>query len=329
MDIPEPEPARWKAATGLAQRAPQPAVSGGVQCGTAGWTDRTLIQCGRFYPPGASSARARLEHYARHFRLVEVDATYYTLVGADTVARWVEYTPEGFRFDVKAFPVLTGHPIDVLRLPQDLRAVAAPLANDRGRVSANRLPDELRLELEGRFRASLQPLVEAGRLGAVLCQFPPWFEATRGNARALERLADEHRGIPLSVEFRHRSWLASERRDRVFDLLRHHGLTFVAVDEPASRVGGLPPVIEATTSRLAVVRFHGRNVAGWDRRGAGVHERFDYLYTPDELRPWVEPLRRVSEEVREVHAVFNNCVRDYAVVNAKGLSVLIGGSEAG
>ncbi len=326
VDLPEPDPARWDAARALAQSAPKPAVSGTVRCGTAGWTDKTLIQCGRFYPPGVHSAGDRLEHYARHFGLVEVDATYYALLSAETVARWVEHTPADFRFDVKAHPVLTGHSLDVHRLPPDLRAVAAPLANDRGRVRSERLPDELRDDLVRRFQESLQPLVAAGRLASVLCQFPPWFDATRGNARRLERLAQEQTGLPLSVEFRHRSWLASERRARVLDLLRQHDLTFVSVDEPAGRVGGVPPVAAVTTSRLAIIRFHGRNVAGWDQRGATVHQRFDYLYSPDELRPWVQPARQLAEGAREVHAVFNNCVRDYAVVNAKGLCALLGDS---
>jgi uncharacterized protein YecE (DUF72 family) len=239
----------------------------------------------------------------------------------------VHNTPDGFRFDVKAFPVLTEHPLDVTRLPGDLRAEVAPLASERGRIRVDGLPDAVRSELERRFRASLVPLVSSGRLGAILCQFPPWFEATRGNARKIERLAERHGDLPLSIEFRHRSWLLPERRDRVLDLLRRHDLAFVAVDEPAGRVGGVPPVAEVTSPRLAVVRFHGRNVAGWDRPGASVHQRFDYLYTPDELRPWVEPVRRLAERAREVHAVFNNCVRDYAVVNAKGFGVLLAEPE--
>jgi uncharacterized protein YecE (DUF72 family) len=239
----------------------------------------------------------------------------------------VQHTPEDFRFDIKAYPVFTGHPLDLMRLPREMRAELEPLATKRGRVYPERLPVDLRNELEMRFRESLEPLVASGRLAAVLCQFPPWFEATRGNSRRLEQLADRHGDLPLSVEFRHPSWLLTERRERVFDLLRRLGLAFVAVDEPAARVGGVPPVARVTTERLAVIRFHGRNVAGWDRRGASVHERFDYLYTPDELRPWVERLRQVSESAREVHAVFNNCVCDYAVVNAKGLSVLVTNRE--
>ena len=322
------DPGHWEAAARLAQGAPQPATVGKLRCGTAGWTDRSLIQSGRFYPPGKSSARERLGHYARHFDLVEVDATYYALMSVETTRRWVEATPAGFRFDVKAFPLLTGHPIDVLRLPNDLRAVLEPLA-PRGRIYPDRLPGEVAREIEDRFRASLAPLADAGRLSSVLCQFPPWFTATRGHARALIRLSEQYEDLPLTVEFRHPSWLAPERQARVFQLLRDHRLGYVVVDEPDTTSGGVPPVLAVTNERLAVVRFHGHNRAGWEQPGATVQQRFDYLYTPDQLGGWVEPLRCLDAEAQEVHAVFNNCVRDYAVLNAKGLSVLLGGHRSG
>lgn len=327
--VPEPDPARWQAARELAERAAAPAVAGVVRCGTAGWADKTLIQCGRFYPRGTTSAAERLAHYARHFAFVEVDATFYTLLAPEIVRGWVAHTPPSFRFDVKAHPVLTGHPLEPSRLPGDLRAEVAGLVTDRGRVYADRLPAALRSELERRFALMLEPLQAAGRLGAVLCQFPPWFSATRGNARVIEALAERQAGTPLSIEFRHPSWLEASRRERVFDLLRRHDLAYVAVDEPAGRVGGVPPVVAVTSERLAVVRFHGRNVAGWSRPNATVHQRFDYLYAPDELDRWVEPVKELAAGAREVHAVFNNCVRDYAVLGAKGLSVLLAERSAG
>jgi uncharacterized protein YecE (DUF72 family) len=162
----------------------------------------------------------------------------------------------------------------------------------------------------------------AGRLGSVLVQFPPWFESTRGNARRIEDIARRWEGVPLAIEFRNRSWLDESRRERVFELLEACRLSYVVVDEPDAHGGGVPAVYRTTNPSLAVVRFHGHNVAGW-RQGATVSERFDYLYGESELRAWAEPVRRLSANADAVHAIFNNCVRNYAVLNAKGLSVLV------
>ncbi len=158
-----------------------------------------------------------------------------------------------------------------------------------------------------------------------MLQFPPWFQATRGNARRIEALAARLEGVPLAVEFRHRSWLADERSVRVVDLLKAHRIAYVGVDEPDVAQGGVPPVTFVTNPKLAVVRFHGQNARGW-HGGASVAERFDYLYSPAELQAWVEPVRRLAAQAERVHAVFNNCVRNYAVVNAKGLAALLEGA---
>jgi uncharacterized protein YecE (DUF72 family) len=320
--IPEPDPERYLAAAELAERAPEPASVGNVRFGTAGWTDRTLVKPGLFYPRGTRSARERLEFYARHFTLVEVDATYYTLIAPELSARWAEITPDRFRFDVKAHPVVTGHPVDVTRLPVDLRDALSAAGHEQ-RVYPDRMPAEIAGEIERRFRASLEPLRAAGKLASVLVQFPPWFHATRGNSRRLEAVAERWQELPLAVEFRHRSWLEERRRERVLDLLRRQRLSYVCVDEPDVAAGGVPPLTTVTNPALAVVRFHGHNAGGWSKQGASVHERFDYVYTPGELRGWVAPLVRLAAEAESVHAVFNNCVRNYAVLNAKGLAVLL------
>jgi uncharacterized protein YecE (DUF72 family) len=314
--------ARLERTTALASRAPEPAVVRNVRVGTAGWTDPSLLKSKLFYPRGTSSPRARLGFYARHFDLVEVDATYYTLIPPEMAARWVEWTPPTFCFDVKANPILTGHPIDVSRLPADLRARIPLDDEDRVHVYPDKLPPELATEIEARFRAFLEPLRVAGRLGTVLLQFPPWTQATRGNARKLEETLERWADIPLAVEFRHRSWLDPERRERVHDMLRAARASYVVVDEPDVPLGGVPPVLAVTNPELAIVRFHGHNKAGW-RRGSTVAERFDYLYAPEELAAWVPSVKELAGEAKQVHAVFNNCVRNYAVVDAKGLAVLL------
>jgi uncharacterized protein YecE (DUF72 family) len=228
---------------------------------------------------------------------------------------------------VKANPVLTGHPVDVRRLPSDLRERIAPGDDAPSHVYPDRLPPDIAAEIELRFRAFLEPLRAAGRLRAVLVQLPPWSHATRGNARQLESVLERWTGVPLAVEFRHPSWVAPERRERVLALLRDKGASYVVVDEPDVPLGGVPPLLAVTNPALAVVRFHGHNRKGW-RRGATVAERFDYLYTPEELAAWVPSVRRLAAEANEVHAVFNNCVRNYAVVDAKALAVLLNAEEA-
>lgn len=320
----EPSQEQLAEASTLAERAPELARFGNVRTGTAGWTDRTLVRSGLFYPKGATSAEARLQHYAKHFSLVEVDATYYSLLPPAVAEHWAAWTPADFRFDIKAHPVLTGHPIDVARLPADLKQAFERTGLDSARVYADRLPAELAREVELRFRALLEPLRVAGKLGCVMLQLPPWTSATRGAARHIERVAERWSDVPLAVEFRHKSWLLPERRERVFALLRRLGVSYVCVDEPAAAVGGVPPVVAVTRGELAMVRFHGQNAGAW-RRGSSVQERYNYLYTPAELEPWVQRVLQLTEEANEVHAVFNNCVRNYAVLNAKDLAALLSG----
>ncbi len=320
--LPAPAPELYDAALALSARAPLPAVLGSVRFGTAGWSDASLSRGELFYPKGVKTPETRLRHYAEHFQLVEIDATYYALLSADTVRHWAEWTPPSFHFDAKAHPVFTGHPIERARLPAEL-SEAIPETTGNQRLYADALPVAIAREIEQRYFASMAPLLEVGRLSSVLLQFPPWFEATRGNARHLEAIRARHPELPFSVEFRHRSWLLPERRQRVVDLLRAQQFSYVVVDEPDVARGGVPNVPLVTSSKLAVLRFHGQNRAAWANPRATVAERFNYLYAPAELAAFAESVQRLSNEAEEVHAVFNNCVRNYAILNAKGLAVLI------
>jgi uncharacterized protein YecE (DUF72 family) len=318
----EPDPARLAAATELASRAREPALARNVLFGTAGWTDPSLVKSGLFYPRGTKASKDRLAHYARHFSLVEVDATYYTLLPPEMAERWIAATPAHFVFDVKAHPILTGHPIDTARLPGDIRASLGQRGVEETRLYPHQLPTDVHVEIERRFREFIDVFVNGARLGAVLLQFPPWFQATRGHARVIEDVCRRWESIPVSVEFRHSSWVEASRRERVFSMLRELRASYVVVDEPEAAIGGVPAVPMVTNPELAIVRFHGQNAAGW-RRGASVAERFRYLYAPEELAAWTLPVKRLAAEAKKVHAVFNNCVRNYAVVGAKGLSVLL------
>src|SRR5436305_10609427 len=149
---------------------------GQVRVGTASWTDRTLIESG-WYPPEANNPEKRLRYYARQFPLVEVDATYYALPAEQTARAWAERTPADFTFNVKAFSLFTQHPTPVRALPADLREAAGQAGKDR--VYLKDVGPDVAEAAWDRFLAALEPLREAGKLGAILLQFPPWFPIGR------------------------------------------------------------------------------------------------------------------------------------------------------
>src|SRR4051812_5043792 len=253
-------------------RGPTPARLGNVSIGTASWTEKTLLASRAFYPTTASTPEKRLRYYARHFPVVEVDATYYALPSLAHARGWAERTPPDFEFGVKAYAALTGHPIELARLDRDLQA-ELPAALRRARRAYPRdLPPPVEEALWARFGAALAPLVEAGKLAYVLFQMPRWFGATRANAAWLAGLPGRLPGLPIAVEFRQAGWMTPERRARTLALLREHRLTYVCVDEPQGTPASVPPVAEVTTDDLAVVRFHGRRTATWTKVGASTTE---------------------------------------------------------
>jgi uncharacterized protein YecE (DUF72 family) len=276
------------------------AVAATVRVGTCSWADETLTKV--WYPPGVRSGEARLRHYAARFTTTEANSTYYRLPDAELVGNWAERTPPGFTMHVKAFGLMTRHPVNVEALPEDLRD-AMPV-DERGRV--DRPPRELRAEVFRRFARALEPLRSTGRLGGILLQFPSYVVAKPASLEYIEWAQEQLPGDELLVEFRHRSWLDEEHRADTLAFLESRGLTYVIVDAPKTDALNLVPTVVARTSRTAYVRFHGRNAATWNRRTGSAAERFDHLYSGDELREWVEPLRELAAEAEQVFALFNN-----------------------
>ncbi|MBC6942731.1 MAG: DUF72 domain-containing protein [Xanthomonadales bacterium] len=300
---------------------------GNILVGTASWTDQTLIDCKRFYPRGCNSAEERLRHYASRFALVEVDSSYYALPSARNAALWAQRTPAGFTFNVKAFRALTQHQTPRQALPRDL---AALLPAGRSTVYYKDLPGELREELWTRFVTALQPLAEAGKLGALHFQFPPWFIARRENYQYLEHLRERLPQHLLAVEFRHASWFAPAQRDATLEFERAHALANVTVDEPQGFRQSIPAVWEITTPALALLRLHGRNADTWTRPGlAAASDRFNYDYPSAELAQFVPRLRSLAASAALVHVVFNNNYEDQGVRNARELIDLLGADAAG
>ncbi|HWH00868.1 MAG TPA: DUF72 domain-containing protein [Pilimelia sp.] len=286
---------------------------GEIKVGTASWTDRTLLESG-WYPASAETPQKRLAHYAKHFPLVEVDATYYHPPSERTAALWAQRTPPGFTFNIKAFSLLTGHPTRVSALYQDLRP-----RTERATVYPDALPAQAYEEVWTRFLSALDPLVEAGKLGAVLFQFPPWFTIRRDNKDYLVEV--QRRCAPLRAvfEFRHASWFDGDNREETLDFLRRHGLPYVSVDMPQGHRSSVPPVLAATAD-LAVMRFHGHSDR-WTSKD--IHEKFGYEYSDAELREWAPRLRALADEAAETHVLMNNCYRDYAQRNAATLADLL------
>lgn len=297
-------------------------MSGEILVGTASWTDESLIASGRFYPPGVNTPEERLRFYAENFPIVEVDSSYYAIPAERTTRLWVERTPEGFTFDVKAFSLFTQHPTPARTLPKDVRAHLPPAALEKRNLYYDDVPAELRDELWRRFWQTLLPLDSAGKLGVVLFQFPPWFLPGRESFGLLGRLPELMPQYPTAIEFRAPSWLDETHIERTLSFLSEHEMPYVVVDEPQGTRASVPPVV-AATAPISVVRFHGRNKEAWAKRGVSVAEKYDYLYTPEQLEQWVPGIARLSEETREVHVLMNNCHDDKAVVNARELAAML------
>ncbi|MEJ1199215.1 MULTISPECIES: DUF72 domain-containing protein [unclassified Streptomyces] len=286
---------------------------GDVLVGACSWTDRQLLASG-WYPRGRRDAEGRLRHYASRLPVVEVDAGYYALPSRRNSELWVERTPEGFRFDVKAFSLLTGHPTRAAALPADLRG-ADPGPLRRGQASEGLLD-----EVWGRFAEAVEPLRKAGRLGTVLFQFPPWFAPGAPAEATLEACALRTEGWPLAVEFRHPGWWEPRRADATHALLSGLGASAVGTDMAQGMPASLPPIAPVTRPGLAVVRFHGRSTA-WGR--GSKEDRFRYDYDVAELAARVPRLRRAARRTDELHVLFNNCCADAAVRAAETMRGLL------
>ena len=271
-----------------------------IRIGTCSWADDALSK--HFYPKGLPAGE-RLAHYAQHFDTVEVDSTYYRLPAEEMVRRWAERTPDDFVMHVKAFGLMTRHPVKLEALPPDLRDDAP--TDDKGRVE--RPSREFRAEVFRRFLEALEPLRSAGKLGGILFQFPSYVVYKDRSLEYLQWAREQLGGDEMLVEFRHVSWLDDEHRDETLRFLEELGATHVIVDAP--RIEGaknVAPTVLALTSPTVYVRFHGRNAETWNKRGGSASERFDYLYSGSELQEWVGPLRELAEGAEQAYAFFNN-----------------------
>ncbi len=294
---------------------------GQIRVGTASWTDRTLIDSG-WYPPEANNPARRLAYYARQFPLVEVDATYYALPAEQTADAWVARTPAGFTFNIKAFSLFTQHPTRVAALPADLRD-GAPAGKQT--VYLRQVDPALTASAWERFLAALEPLRTAGKLGAILFQFPQWFPISRASKDYILSCAERVAPRRLCVEFRNRTWMTPDNQEETLQFLSRHGLPYVSVDMPQGYPSSIPPVLAATAD-LAVVRLHGHS-SQWTSKD--IHQRFGYRYSDAELADWAQKIRGLAGLADETQVLFNNCYSNYAQVNASQLKDLLTGADTG
>src|SRR4029078_13088604 len=246
-------------------------MAGRILIATSSWTDPTLVKDGHFYPPGANSADARLRFYASQFPIVEVDSTYYFPPSEKNSVLWIERTPPEFTFNIKAYSLLTNHPTKRDSLYKDLQD-AAPA--DKKNVYREQLPAQALADVWQRFRDALMPLHSAGKLGAVLFQFPQWFVIAKKNQAYIEECAARLPDYRVAVEFRHESWMNERNREESLSFLEERNLPFVCVDMPQGFVSSLPPIPATTADDLSMVRFHGRGPEAWTAKSETASVRF-------------------------------------------------------
>ena len=291
------------------------AKRGSILVGTASWTDKTLLASG-WYPDEADTPEKRLAHYATQFPLVEVDSTYYSPPAESTATLWAQRTPPGFTFNIKAFSLLTGHPTKHSAIYKDLR----PETDKRNVYPSDLEPAAIDAVWE-RFLSALGPLTEAGKLGAILFQFPPWFTIRRSNKQYVQEVAKRCSPLRVAVEFRHESWFDGEdNTEETLEFLRRNQLPYVAVDMPQGHKSSIPPVLAATAD-LAVVRFHGHSEK-WTSHD--IYEKFGYRYSTTELQGWAPKLLDLANQASQVNVLMNNCYSDYAQRNAAELQDMLG-----
>ncbi|HMF78039.1 MAG TPA: DUF72 domain-containing protein [Bryobacteraceae bacterium] len=259
-----------------------------IRVGPAGWSYKDWK--GIVYPEKRSRGFSELGFIANYFDTVEINSSFYGAPRATSAKQWVEHVAHNanFQFTAKLFHSFTHE--------------RKPAPND-----------------EQQFKDGIAPLVDAKLLGALLLQFPWSFKNEPENRQYLIGLQKRFQEYPLVLEVRHASWVAED----ILDLLSELGIGICNIDQPLFSRSIKPAA--AVTSRIGYVRLHGRNYANWFSKKADVRERYDHLYTPQELDPWVDRTRQIAAEAGNTYFVTNNHNLGKAVVNALEITSMLGG----
>ncbi|PYV21542.1 MAG: DUF72 domain-containing protein [Acidobacteria bacterium] len=262
-----------------------------TRVGPAGWSYADWN--GIVYPAHRPHGFHEASYLAQFFDTIEINTSFYQPLKPELVKNWIrkiEHNPR-FKFTAKLWQRFT---------------------HDR---NANREDEKV-------FKDGLSPLLSNGRLGALLLQFPWSFKNNAENREYVGGLSMQFIEYPLVLEVRHGSW----NRPEVFDMLAELGVGFCNIDQPV--IGGSIRPTEHSTSPVGYVRLHGRNYEHWfssKERSSDGGERYDYLYSLDELEPWVDRIRKVAERVEATYVITNNHFEGKAVANALELSSLLSG----
>jgi len=269
--------------------------------GTRGWQRLKEIY------PARTRPNEMLEIYAEHATVVEAENVFSGIPKPERVQEWVDQSPEGFRFDVVAFGGLTLYQ-------------RRPGADPRRKKSWTEIAVEPPGVLFEDLQASLAPLRAADRLGAVILQFPPWFEAGTAGREYLSRVREELPDLPLAAEFRHPTWQVPVNYESTLETLIELEIGTVVADLPSETDEWYPPFDTTTVDDLALVRLHGQNAEGWARTLQSPAEPVAYSYEHDDLSTWVARIRSLSLEATEVHVLVGTAPPDAALASAKALA---------
>ncbi len=269
--------------------------------GTRGWQRLKEI-----YPP-RTRPNEMLGIYAEHASVVEAENVFSGIPKAKRVQEWVDHSPDGFKFDVVAFGGLTLYQ-------------RRPGADPRRKKSWTEIAVEPPGVLFEDLRESLEPLRAAGRLGTVILQFPPWFEAGTAGREYLGRVREALPDLPLAAEFRHPTWQVPVNQETTLETLIELEIGTVVVDLPSETDEWYPPFDMTTVDDLAVVRLHGQNAEAWARTLQSPVEPVAHSYSDVELAPWVSRVRALSEEAAEVHVLVGTAPPDAALASANSVA---------
>lgn len=291
-------------------------MAGRIVVGTSSWADPGFVK--DWYPQGMPAGE-RLPWYAQRFEAVELNSSFYAVPDRGTVQRWVDVTPDEFTFDVKLHRLLSRHSGGLDSLPPILRDQAR--TTPRGRVL---LDPELEQALTAELIHAIEPLEEAGKLGALLLQCTPAFKPGRNRLEELEPLVSAVAPRKLALELRNRHWVDGEQLSETLAWCSEHGVAFVCVDAPPGDHFSIMPAVDAVTrDDLAYMRLHGRDTQGYVS-GKSVAERFGWVYGEEELEEVAGRVRGLADEAEEVHVLFNNNRDDDAPSAARRFRALLG-----
>jgi len=294
---------------------------GKILIGTASWTDPGFVE--RWYPK-KMAAHERLAWYAQHFAMVEVNSTFYSVPDARTVERWSATTPDNFTFDVKLHQLFSFHSTQRKLLPPELQRIAQ--ADAKGKVNTS---PELRDALLESFLRPMSILQSAGKLGVFLLQLSPAFSPRKHHLSELEALIEKFADYQLAIEFRNRNWVVGDQLKSTIVFLRKRNVGFVNVDAPASDHFSVVPsdLNEITNPNFSYLRLHGRDPKAY-LTGKTVAARFNYDYSGNEIEEVADRSRKLAQDAKDVHVVFNNNNLDYAPRAAIRLRAVLGQSVA-